>query len=129
MIIHRYSLCDTVGSNCCGTSSLHTGYSQRWFQGYVWMGSFVHDLSSGHRLFSSLKFHFLMTRQVVQISNAFILEFLSLHPASSRARSSLLQFKLEPAKQLIGGFCGRKRYPGIKRKFASQDNAIAPGNI
>ena len=51
MIIHRYSLCDTVGSNCCGTSSLHTGYSHRSFQGYVRMGSFVHDLSSGHRLF------------------------------------------------------------------------------
>ena len=47
----------------------------------------------------------------VSITNAFILEHLSLHAASSRARRSLLQFKLELAKQLIGGYCGRKRYP------------------
>ena len=65
----------------------------------------------------------------VSITNAFILEHLSLHAASSRARRSLLQFKLELAKQLIGGFCGRKRYPGKKRKFASQDNAIAMHNL
>ena len=52
-----------------------------------------------------------------------------LYAGSSRARRSLLQFKLELAKQLIGGFCGRKRYPGKKRKFASQDNAIAMHNL
>ena len=100
MIIHRYSLCDTVGSNCCGTSSLHTGYSHRSFQGYVRMGSFVHDLSSGHRLFSSLKLHFLMTRQVVQ-SDCIILggklpllSRVSL-PATKPSNKLLSQLKLE----------------------------------
>lgn len=66
----------------------------------------------------------------VSISDAFVLECLSLHAAvSSRSRRSLLQFKLELAKQLIGGFCGRKRYPGKKRKCVSQANAIALHNL
>ena len=65
----------------------------------------------------------------VSITDAFVLERLSLHAVSSRARRSLLQFKLELAKQLIGGFCGRKRYPGKKRKCVSQANAIALHNL
>ena len=56
MTIHSYSLCDTVRSNCCGTSSLHTSYSHRWFQGYFRMGSFVHDLSSGQAFFRPWNF-------------------------------------------------------------------------
>ena len=65
----------------------------------------------------------------VSISDAFILERLSLHAISSRALHSLLQFKLELAKQLIAGFCGRKRYLGKKRKCVSQDNAITLHNL
>jgi len=65
----------------------------------------------------------------VSICNAFVLERLSLHATSSRSRRSLLHFKLELAKQLIGGFSGRKRYPGRKRKFASHDNAVALPNL
>ena len=49
----------------------------------------------------------------VSIINALILERLSPHKPSSRRRS-LLQFKLDLAKQLVGGFCGRKRYPVTK---------------
>jgi len=52
----------------------------------------------------------------VSIINALVFERLSPHQPSSRHRRSLLQFKLDLAKQLIGGFCGRKRYPGHKRK-------------
>jgi len=43
------------------------------------------------------------------VCNAFIVEGQSSHRASSRSRRSLLSFKLELAKQLIGGFCGRKK--------------------
>ena len=59
----------------------------------------------------------------VSIINALILERLSLHQPSSRRRS-LLQFKLDLAKQLIGGFCGRKRYPGHKRKCTPMAMAL-----
>ena len=48
----------------------------------------------------------------VSIINALVFERLSPHQPSSRHHCSLLQFKLDLAKQLIGGFCGRKRYPG-----------------
>ena len=65
----------------------------------------------------------------VSICNAFVLERLSLHATSSRSRRSLLHFKLELAKQLIGGFSGRKRYPGRKRKYSSNDNAVALPNL
>ena len=54
----------------------------------------------------------------VSIINALILEYLSPHQPSSR-RHSLLQFKVDLAKHLIGGFCGRKRYPGHKRKYSN----------
>ena len=50
----------------------------------------------------------------VSIINALVFERLSPHQPSSRHRRSLLQFKLDLAKQLISGFCGRKRYPGHK---------------
>ena len=115
MTICSYSLCDTVGSNYCGTSSLHTGYSHRWFQGYVRMGSFVHDLSSGHRLFSSLKLHILMTRQVVQ-SDCIILggklpllSRVSLPP--TKASNQLLsQLKLELEQRVSSsGRCSMER--------------------
>ena len=65
----------------------------------------------------------------VSICNAFILERLSFHAIASKSRRSLLHFKLELAKQLIGGFSGRKRYPGRKRKFASHENAMALSNL
>ena len=54
----------------------------------------------------------------VSICNAFILEGLSSHTPSARSRRTHLQFRLELAKQLIGGFCGRKKYTGKKRKAA-----------
>ena len=59
----------------------------------------------------------------VSIINALILERLSPHQPSSRRRS-LLHFKLDLAKQLIGGFCGRKRYPGHKRKSTPMAMAL-----
>ena len=46
---------------------------------------------------------------------------------SPRHRRSLLQFKLDLAKQLIGGFCGMKRYPGHKRKCTPMAMAL-PGH-
>ena len=46
-----------------------------------------------------------------------ILEHLSPLQQSPKCRS-LLQFKLDLAKQLIGGFCGRKRYPGTPMALA-----------
>ena len=51
IIYYSYSVCDTAGSNCCGTSSLHTSYNHRWSQVYVQMASFLHDWSSGCRPF------------------------------------------------------------------------------
>ena len=36
---------------------------------------------------------------------------------------------LELAKQLIGGFCGRKKYTGKKRKAAPFDNALSLPNL
>ena len=44
----------------------------------------------------------------VSICNAFIVEGQSSHRATSRSRRTLLNFRLELSKQLIGGFCGRK---------------------
>ena len=32
-------------------------------------------------------------------------------------------------KQLIGGFCCRKRYPGVKRKYTNVDNPISLPNL
>ena len=61
----------------------------------------------------------------VAIINAMILECLSPLQPSPRRRS--LHFKLDLAKQLIGGFCGRKRYPGQKRK--STPMAVALPNL
>ena len=65
----------------------------------------------------------------VSICNAFIVEGESSHRASSRSRRSLLSFKLELAKQLIGGFCGRKKYTGKKRKSTNLDNALSLPNL
>jgi len=65
----------------------------------------------------------------VSICNAFIVEGQSSHRASSRSRRSLLSFKLELAKQLIGGFCGRKKYAGKKRKSTNLDNALSLPNL
>ena len=60
----------------------------------------------------------------ISIINALIFEHLSPHQPSPRRRRSLLQFKLDLAKQLIGGFCGRKRYPGHKRKCTPMAMAL-----
>ena len=60
----------------------------------------------------------------VSIINALVFERLSPHQPSSRHRRSLLQFKLDLAKQLIGGFCRRKRYPGHKRKCTPMAMAL-----
>ena len=57
------------------------------------------------------------------------MEGLSSHLPSSKSRRTHLQFKLELAKQLIGGYSGRKRYAGKKRKAASFDNAISLPNL
>ena len=50
------------------------------------------------------------------VCNAFIMEGMSPHLPSSRSHRTHLQFKLELAKQLIGGYSRRKRYAGKKRK-------------
>ena len=63
------------------------------------------------------------------ICNAFVVEGLSSHLPSSRSRRNHLQFKLEVAKQLIGGYSGRKRYAGKKRKATPFDNAISLPNL
>ena len=65
----------------------------------------------------------------VSICNAMVLEKLSPHAATGRKRRGLLPFKLQLAKELIGGFCGRKRYPGHKRKSSSTDSTIAASNL
>ena len=65
----------------------------------------------------------------VSICNAMIIEKLSPHAQTSRKRRALLQFKLQLAKELIGGFSGRKRYPGQKRKSSSTNNAIGLSNL
>lgn len=64
----------------------------------------------------------------VSISIAFIIERLSPHDTASRSRGTHLQFCLELAKQLIGGFCGRKR-KATKRKSTPQDNALSLPNV
>ena len=61
----------------------------------------------------------------VAICNAFLLYGMT-HSTRNRTQ---LQFRLDLAKQLIGGFCGRKRYPGAKRKFDSIDNALSLPNL
>ena len=50
----------------------------------------------------------------------------ALHMATS---TNQLQFKLEVAKQLIGGYSGRKRYAGKRRKATLFDNAIFLPNL
>ena len=65
----------------------------------------------------------------VAICNAYVVEGISSHLPSSKSRCTHLQFKLELAKQLIGGYSGRKRYAGKRRKAASFDNAISLPNI
>ena len=65
----------------------------------------------------------------VSICNAMIIEKLSPHAQTSCKRRALLQFKLQLAKELIGGFSGRKRYPGQKRKSSSTNNAIGLSNL
>ena len=41
----------------------------------------------------------------------------------------LLSFKLELAKQLIGGFCRTKKYAGKNRKATNLDNAFSLPNL
>jgi len=65
----------------------------------------------------------------VSTCNAFIVEGQSSHRASSKSHHSLLSFKLELAKQLIGGFCGRKKYTGKKRKSTNLNNASSLPNL
>ena len=65
----------------------------------------------------------------VSICNAFIVEGLSSHRPSSRSRRTHLQFRLELAKELIGGYSGRKRYGGKKRKATPFDNALSLPNL
>ena len=64
----------------------------------------------------------------VSICNAFVLKRTSPQAVTCCQRT-LLQFRLELVKQLIGGFCGRKRYPGKKRKSLPQDGAVALPNL
>ena len=52
----------------------------------------------------------------VCICNAFVVEGKTI----PRAHRTHLQFRIELAKQLIGGFCGRKRNSRIKRKVQLQ---------
>ena len=61
--------------------------------------------------------------------NTLIMERLSPHCQLSRGCRSLLPFKLELAKQLIGGFCGRKKYPGQKIKYSSMAKSMALANL
>ena len=64
----------------------------------------------------------------VSISNAFIIERLSPHATAPRSRRTHLQFRIELAKQLIGGFCGRKR-KATRRKSTPVDNALSLPNL
>ena len=43
--------------------------------------------------------------------SAFLLEKMSPHFPFRKTRHTQLQFRLELAKKLIGGFCGRKKMP------------------
>lgn len=61
----------------------------------------------------------------VAICNASVVEWLSPHATGTRNRCTLLHFKLDLAKQLIGEFYGSKRYPGQKCKFSPVDNTVA----
>ena len=65
----------------------------------------------------------------VSICNAYVVEGHSSHAPSSRSRRTHLHFKLELAKQLIGGYSGRKRYAGKKRKATPFDNALSLPNL
>ena len=65
----------------------------------------------------------------VAISNVYVVEGLSSQLPPSKSRHTHLQFKLELAKQLIGGYSGRKRYAGKRRKATSFDNAISLPNL
>jgi len=65
----------------------------------------------------------------VSICNAYVVEGPSAHMLSCRTRRTHLHFKLEVAKQLIGGYSGRKRYAGKKRKTTPFDNAISLPNL
>lgn len=65
----------------------------------------------------------------VSICNAMVLEHVSPTTRHGRKRRALFPFKLQLAKELIGGFCGRKRYPGLKRKCASTQSTIAISNL
>ena len=54
---------------------------------------------------------------------------MSPHSPFCKTRCMQLQFRLELVKQLIGGFCGRKKMAGAKRKDIPLDNAIAMPNL
>ncbi len=83
----------------------------------------VQERSGGAMCFSS----FLMSLSAMQwFWNAFL--HTRIH--TPRRRRTLLQYKLDLAKQLIGGYSGRKRYPGQKRTSTpSLDNAMALPNL
>ena len=65
----------------------------------------------------------------VAVCNVYVVEGLSSHLPSSKSCRNHLQFKLEVVKQLIGGYSGRKRYTGKKRKATPFDNAISLPNL
>ena len=65
----------------------------------------------------------------VSICNSFVAEKLSPHSAFHRTRRTQLQFRLELVKQLIGGFCGRKRSVAVKRRSTELDNALTVSNL
>ena len=64
----------------------------------------------------------------VSICNAFVLKRISPQAVTCCQRT-LLHFRLELVKQLIGGFYGRKRYTGKKRNSLPQDGAVALSNL
>jgi len=64
----------------------------------------------------------------ISICNVYVVDWLSAHMLSSRTRRTHLHLKLKVAKQLIGGYSGRKRYAG-KRKATPFDNAISLPNL
>jgi len=64
----------------------------------------------------------------VSISNAFIIERISPHATAPRSRRTHLQFHIELAKQLIGGFCGCK-CKVTRRKSTPIDNALSLPNL
>ena len=65
----------------------------------------------------------------VAICNASVVEWPSPHTTGTWNRRTLLHFKLDLAKQLIGEFYGSKRYPGQKSKFSPVDNTVALENL